>query len=33
MIGAAAEHLEPIAFPGYLAIDAHARANVVAQSV
>jgi N6-L-threonylcarbamoyladenine synthase len=33
MIGAAAEHLEPIAFPGYLAIDAHARADVVAQSV
>ncbi len=33
MIGAAAEHLEPIAFPGYLAIDAHARANLVAQSV
>jgi N6-L-threonylcarbamoyladenine synthase len=33
MIGAAAEHLEPIAFPGYLAIDAHARADVVAQSL
>ena len=33
MIGAAAEHLGPIAFPGYLAIDAHARANLVAQSV
>ena len=33
MIGAAAEHLAPIAFPGYLAIDAHARANLVAQSV
>jgi hypothetical protein len=33
MIGAAAAHLEPIAFPGYLAIDAHARAGVVAQSL
>ena len=33
MIGAAAGHLEPIPFPGYLAIDAHARANLVAQSV
>jgi N6-L-threonylcarbamoyladenine synthase len=33
MIGAAAEHLEPIAFPDYLQIDAHARANVVAQSL
>ena len=33
MIGAAAEHLQPIAFPGYLEIDAHARAIVVAQSV
>jgi N6-L-threonylcarbamoyladenine synthase len=32
MIGAAAEHLDPIAFPAYLAIDAHARANHVAQS-
>jgi N6-L-threonylcarbamoyladenine synthase len=33
MIGAAAEHLEPIAFPDYLKIDAHARADVVAQSL
>jgi N6-L-threonylcarbamoyladenine synthase len=33
MIGAAAEHLAPIAFPEYLEIDAHARADLVAQSL
>jgi N6-L-threonylcarbamoyladenine synthase len=33
MIGAAAEHLRPVAFPQYLEIDAHARANLMAQSV
>ncbi len=33
MIGAAAEHLQPVPFPEYLQIDAHARANLVAQSV
>ena len=33
MIGAAAGHLQPVAFPDYLQIDAHARANLVAQSL
>jgi hypothetical protein len=30
MIGAAAEHLEIVEFPDYLAIDAHPRSAVMA---
>ena len=32
MIGAAAGHLEPLAYPSYLGIDAYARADLGVQS-